>query len=151
MANLIELNLGEYKIQFDQTQYNVEQKENAALVTAKDKPNLKAIVSIIEYPKKLSGRYELEHDTTVLALENGLIRFAGYTSIAPPPTPTTIDNRDGFFINETFTSEPSIEKGYVVRAGFWLDDRVMCSIISVNDENPVGLINTIMRTIHVER
>jgi len=52
--NLIQLALGTYKVQIDKNKFDIEQKDNSAIiVTAKDNPDLKAIISIEKVPRGL--------------------------------------------------------------------------------------------------
>ncbi|VVB63211.1 Uncharacterised protein [uncultured archaeon] len=150
----IKLNFGAYLLQFDQSEYNIEMRDDIAIATAKDDPNSKARISILP-----SVPWTNLYEDTLQRVQTASLGFPWMiedipTEIrSPGPERIQVDGRDGFRVQNAYLSNDGMVILSAERVGCWLDDFVMCEILAIyspNDRSTVHLMRSIIKTIHLE-
>jgi hypothetical protein len=119
--NQIHLRLGTYNVQIDSNRFDIEQVGNSpAIVTAKDKPNLKATISIEQVPRGLDRdgifRDSINRDPTGILHKMLNVDQNEMAAISLPRSNIIINGHQGF----DFIITNSGISAY--RIGYWLDD-----------------------------
>lgn len=154
-GNLFQLNLGPYKVQFDQNRYNVELKDDiTAIVTVKGTPSHRATVSIFKGdPVRIDLRGIVSDTMEMVRLVEPDLS-TNRTAISSPASKMRIDGRAGFYTRIGYRGIDQKTVGYGERVFCLLDDHYVCNIFSIyseDDKETPRLISSLIETIHIEK
>jgi hypothetical protein len=153
--NPIKLNFGAYLIQFDKSKYDVECRNDVAIVTAKDDPERKVKITILpSVPWSNLSEDTLHRIKTTSRDLPWKIEEIPSENRGPGPERIQVDGRDGFRVHrDYFNGEGSVILS-AERVGCWLDDLVMCEILAIyppGDESTIRLIREVVESLHFEK